>query len=65
MSDVMEKSGTEAEQEDESHLMPSDVDTSGFITSNENPSTEEPSVIVTEAAQNQEQPADEKDQDDK
>lgn len=65
MSDVMEKSGTEAEQEDESHLMPSDVDTSGFITGNENPSTEEPSVIVTEAAQNQEQPADEKDQDDK
>ena len=64
MSDVMEKSGTEAEQEDESHLMPSDVDTSDFIAGNENPSTEEPSIIVTEAAQNQEQPADEKDQDD-
>jgi len=54
MSDVMEKSGTEAEQEDESHLMPSDVDTSGVITGNENPSTEEPPIIVTEAAQNQE-----------
>ena len=44
--------------------MPSDVDTSDFITGSENPSTEEPSIILTEAAQNQEQPADEKDQDD-